>query len=96
MAITATSLKLPAELKNRLAEIAQRSGQTAHAYMISALQERVQQDERAQRFLRDANAADKAMLRSGNGFAAADVHAYVAQLVAGRKSKRPAARNWRK
>ncbi len=96
MALAATSLKLPAELKNRLAEIAQRSGQTPHAYMLSALEERVQQDERAQQFLRDATAADKAMLRSGKGYPAKDVHAYAAHLVAGTRPKRPRARDCRK
>ena len=41
MGTTATSLKLPAELKERLQEIAERSGQSPHAYMLAALQERV-------------------------------------------------------
>ncbi len=96
MTTVATSLKLPAALKDRLVEIAERSGQTPHAYMLLALEDRVQQDERAREFRRDAIAADKAMARSGKGYPAKEVHAYIADLVAGKKARRPPARAWRK
>jgi predicted transcriptional regulator len=95
MGTTATSLKLPADLKERLQEIAERSGQSPHAYMLVALQERVQQDEQAQRFLAEARAADRAMRRSGTGYAAAEVHDYIERRLAGKGAKRPGAKRWR-
>jgi predicted transcriptional regulator len=91
-----TSLKLPASLKERLHEVADRKGQTPHTYMINALEDRVTQDELAQRFRQEARAADKAMQRSGKGYAADEVHAYIEAHLAGKKAKRPRARLWRK
>lgn len=96
MPTVATSLKLPPALKERLHEVADRAGQTPHTYMITALEERVTQDELAQQFRRDARAADKAMQRSGKGYTASDVHAYIEARLAGKKVKRPLARPWRR
>ena len=95
MATTATSLKLPADLKERLQEIAERSGQSTHAYMLAALQERVRQDELAQRFVADARAADRAMQRTGVGYPSAEVHDYIERRLGGKAAKRPAVRRWR-
>ena len=95
MGTTATSLKLPADLKERLHEIAERAGQSPHAYMVAALQEKVAQDELAQRFLSDARAADHALRRDGKGYPAADVHDYIERRLVGATAKRPAAKRWR-
>lgn len=47
-------------------------------------------------FLEDGALADQAMRRSGVGYAASDVHAYVTALAAGHASNRPKAVRWRK
>ena len=95
MTTTATSLKLPPDIKKRLQEIAERSGQSTHAYMLAALRERVMQDELAQRFLADARAADRALQRTGTGYAAAEVHDYIERRLAGKAAKRPTVKRWR-
>lgn len=95
MGTIATSLKLPLELKERLHEVAERCGQSPHAYMVAALLEKVGQDELAQRFLAEARAADRALQRAGNGYPAADVHDYIERKLAGSVAKRPGAKRWR-
>jgi predicted transcriptional regulator len=96
VATTATSLKLPAELKERLADVAERSGQSPHAYMVKALEDRIAQDELAEQFLADAIVADRQMRRSGKGYAANALHRYIAARLAAKNPKRPRARRWRK
>ena len=95
MATVATSVKLPSELKARIDELARRSGKSPHAYVLTALEEHVARSELADRFLQDAIAADEEMQRSGTGYEAAQVHAYVAAKVRGKKATRPRARRWR-
>ena len=51
--------------------------------------------ERYQAFLQDGVRADEAMLRSGLGYAADDVHAYLEAKIAGRRARRPRPVRWR-
>lgn len=50
--------------------------------------------ERTQ-FVADALTAEKAMLRSGSGYLAKDVHGYLRAKASGRKTSRPKAKAWR-
>jgi predicted transcriptional regulator len=96
MAQIATSLKLPGQLKERLDLLAKESGASAHAYMLSALQAHAERAELAQQFLQEAIAADNAMQKSGKGYFAQDVHAYLTKRTQGQKATRPRAKAWRK
>lgn len=95
MTTTATSLKIPSTLKNRLDKLAKRSGSSIHAFMLTALEEYAERAELADQFLLDAIAADDAMTRSGTGYVAADVHKYVTGKVQGKKLSRPTRQAWR-
>lgn len=96
MAISATSLKLPAELKSELEKLARRSGQSTHAVMVRALSEHVEAARRYRGFLDDAQRANLAMLESGEGYDAGDVHGYILAKARGEKTKRPKPVKWRK
>ena len=96
MAITATSLKLPASLKAELDKLARSAGVTTHALMVRALNEHVAAANRYRSFLDDAARADAAMRESGVGYAASDVRAYVLAKARGQKAKRPRPVKWRK
>lgn len=50
--------------------------------------------ERTQ-FVADALVAEKAMLRSGKGYLAKDVHGYLKAKASGRRAGRPKAKAWR-
>jgi predicted transcriptional regulator len=94
--VSATSLKLPRSLKSRIEKLARLSGESAHALMVRALADHVAAAERRQAFLEDALRADERMLKSGTGYAMADVHAYLGARVRGRAARRPRAVRWRR
>jgi predicted transcriptional regulator len=91
----ATSLKIPSDLKSRIDKLAAKSGKSTHAFVLSALEEYVSRSEVSDRFLDDAVAADEAMQRSGRGYDAKDVHAYVTAKSRGKPARRPRAKRWR-
>ncbi len=88
MAVT-TTLKLPEQLKARIAPLAEATGKSPHAWMIEALEERVVQSEAYAEFMAEALEADREMTETGEGYAAEDVHAYLRAIIAGEEAKRP-------
>jgi predicted transcriptional regulator len=84
-----TSLKLPDDLKQRVARVVADSDQSAHAFMIQAIERQTAFAEARKRFVADALAAEKAMVRSGKGYAAGDVHRYARDKAAGKRPERP-------
>ena len=93
--MTTTSLKLPAELKQRAAAIAQRAGITPHAFMVGAIEQAASAAEQRTAFVESALAARDEMRRTGKGYDAEEVHAYVKARIAGTKPAKPKARSWR-
>jgi len=96
MPATATSLKIPQQLKTRIDQLSRRSGESAHALMLRALEGHVEAAERYQAFMEEGIRADEAMQRSGLGYAAGDVHAYLEAKIRGRAARRPKPVRWRK
>jgi len=96
MTTSATSLKVPRSLKARIDQLAKRSGESAHAFMLRALEGHVEAVQRYQTFIEEGVRADEAMQRSGLGYAAGDVHAYLEAKVQGRPARRPKQVRWRK
>jgi predicted transcriptional regulator len=95
MAANATSLKLPAQLKQRIDRLARKADETPHALMVRALEVQVEAMERHEAFVRDAVRADRAMESSGRGYESEGVHRYLRARVRGRKTKRPKPVAWR-
>jgi predicted transcriptional regulator len=91
-----TTIKLPDELKERIGHLVEGSGQTMHAFLLEAIELRTAQAERRQRFVQAAVEAREEMSRTGKGFPADKVHAYVRARAAGKKIARPRARAWRR
>jgi predicted transcriptional regulator len=96
MTIVATSLKVPRALKARIDRLAKRTGVSAHALMLRALEEQLDAAERYQVFLDDAARADDAMQASGQGYPAEAVHAYLAAKVQRQRTQRPKPVRWRR
>lgn len=95
MTVAATSIKISSRLKAKIERLARTAGESSHAFMLRALEGQVEAAERYQGFLRDGIRADEAMLRSGLGYAADDVHAYLEAKIAGRRTRRPRPVRWR-
>ncbi len=93
--MSTTSLKLPQDLKKRAAAAAQARGITSHAFMVSAIEQAAVAAEKRAGFVADAVAARDAMLKTGKGYSADEVHAYLRNRAGGKQSKRPKAKSWR-
>ncbi|MGH8454254.1 MAG: hypothetical protein ACRESW_06860 [Nevskiales bacterium] len=93
--MSTTSLKLPDELKDRAAAAAKTRGISTHAFMVEAVRQATTSSEQRARFLADAQAARRAMRKSGKGYAADEVHAYLRAKVRARRAPRPKAKSWR-
>ena len=90
-----TSLKLPEELKERAVSAAEKLGVTPHAFMVDAIANATDRAERKAQFVAEALAADEAMTRTGHGYDADEVFAYLRKRAAGKKAARPKAKSWR-
>lgn len=91
---TSTTLKLPAQLKTRIARLAKQSGTTPHAFMVDALERQASREEAVAAFVAEAIAVDREIDEGGEVYAAEDVHAWMERLARGEKPPRP--KPWRK
>lgn len=91
---SSTTLKLPRELKARIARLAKTTGRTPHALMVEALERQTLREERMEEFVNEAIAADRGIDAGDEVYAAADVHAWLARLASGKRVARP--KPWRR
>lgn len=87
--MTTTSVKLPPELKARVAAVARKTGRSPHSVIVEAVERHTAYEERMQAFVQDALKADAEIEATGRADAAADVHRRLDQLAKGRKARRP-------
>lgn len=85
-----TTLKLPADLKARIAPLAESEGKTPHAWMVDALRAQVALADLRQAFVDDARRSAAEVDAGGALFAMEDVAAYLRGRIAGGQPKRPA------
>ncbi len=94
--MTTTTLKLPPELKRRIASLVRRTDKSAHAFMVEAISVETRRAELRRKFVADALAARREMDRTGLGYDFEDVKEYFEAKISGRPAKRPRLRRWRK
>lgn len=91
-----TTLKVPPELKQRIAAVVSRTGDSAHGFMLRAIEHETQLAEQRQSFVADALEARADFQRTGTGYDASDVHAHMRARVAGKRTAPPKAKRWRR
>jgi predicted transcriptional regulator len=89
-----TTIKLPRELKARIARVARKSGRTPHAFMVEALERQTAREERVAEFVAEAVESGREIDDGGEVYAADDVHAWMARLARGERGPRP--KPWRR
>jgi predicted DNA-binding protein len=89
-----TSLKLPLRLRSRISALAKLSGRSAHSLMLEAIERHATHEERMRTFVKEAAAADRAIERGGDVYAASDVHAWLDRLASRANEPRP--KPWRR
>lgn len=92
--MSTTSLKLSDELKQRAVTAAEQRGVSPHAFMVQAIEQAAAAAERRAVFVSEAQTAREEMLRTGKGYAAREVHAYLKVRIAGKKPAKPKATSW--
>lgn len=90
-----TTLKLPPELKERVASVVKGTDKSPHAFMIEAIEEQTRRAELRKGFVADALAAREDALQTGKAYTLEDVKRYYAARVAGKPARRPRLKRWR-
>jgi len=93
--MSTTSLKLPDDIKRLATAAAKEEGVTPHAFMVEAIRSAAVAAKLRAEFVADATAARTEAIKSGKGFPAAEVHAYLRARVRGLKAPKPKAKSWR-
>ncbi len=92
--MTATSLKLPDDLKKRIDVLVAQRDQTAHAFMVEAIRRETERAELRRKFIDGAKAAHADVLRSGVAYQAGEVFDYLEAKIQNKKTKKPRAKKW--
>ena len=91
-----TTLKLPPDLKDRVAEVVDGTGKSPHAFMVEAIEQQTRLAEQRKQFVAEALAARDEFQRTGKAYAFEDVRKYFTARAAGKPARRPRLKRWRK
>jgi len=87
-----TTIRLPEDLKGRIAQAAARNDTSPHAFMLDALAESVAADERRQAFVDTAERRYGNIIATGMTIPWSEMRSYLEDRVADRPTTRPRAR----
>lgn len=88
--MSTTSLKLPETLKEDIQSFAAEDNISAHAFMVSTLENEVRRRRLRAEFLADADAAAADIDAGGPVYALDDARTYIMAKIEGKKPARPA------
>jgi uncharacterized protein (DUF1778 family) len=91
-----TTIRIEDELKERITAAAQLSGKTAHAFILDAIAQTVEQVEVDAEFDRLADGRWARVLATGKTVPWDDARLYLEARARGDKSRKPAARNFKR
>jgi predicted transcriptional regulator len=87
-----TTIRLPEELKERVARAAKRVGTTSHAFILDAVTEKVGDEERRNEFYDTAEGRYAEIVSSGKTIPWDEMKVYLEDRVANKKARKPRAR----
>lgn len=90
--MSTTTIRLDEELKSRIAEAAQRTGKTPHAFIVEAISQTVEHVEVEEAFDRLAEERWASLLANGKSVAWSDARTWLEARARGERPRRPAAR----
>lgn len=93
--MTTTTIRLEDHLKARVAAAAEREGKTAHAFILDAIAQTVEQAELDEAFQRVAEGRWKKVLDTGKTVAWDEAKAYLKARALGESARKPTARKLR-
>ena len=86
---SSTTLKLPAELKDRVAEAAEAAGRSPHAFMVEAIEAQTRLAERRREFVASALEAEREVAKFGLVYDGDEVLSYLQAKLSGQPVRRP-------
>ena len=87
--MTTTTIRLPEDLKTRVAQGAERAGTTAHGFILAAIVEKAEREEQRGDFNDTAQRRYAAIVASGKTIAWHELRRYLEDRVAGKNGVRP-------
>lgn len=90
--MSTTTIRLPDDLKARVADAAERAGTTAHNFILQAIAEKTEMEERRADFHEEADRRYADIVASGKTIPWETMRAYLEARAAGKKPARPRAR----
>ena len=90
--MSTTTIRLPDALKARVARAAERAGTTAHSFILEAIAEKADLDERRADFHDEAEPRYAGIIDSGKTIPWEEMRRYLEDRADGQNPKRPSAR----
>jgi predicted transcriptional regulator len=90
--MSTTTIRLPEDLKARVAAAAERSGTTSHSFILDAIAEKADQEERRGDFNDIAEKRYARIIASGKSIPWSEMRSYLEKRLAGKEVTRPVAR----
>jgi predicted transcriptional regulator len=90
--MSTTTIRLPEDLKARVAAAAKRAGTTTHGFILEAIAEKTKQDELRADFDAVAEVRFARIVASGKTIPWQEMRGYLEERLTGKEVKRPAAR----
>lgn len=90
--MSTTTIRLPDELKSRVARAAKRAGTTSHNFILEAIAEKADSAEQRAEFHAEAERRYAEFLETGKSIPWEEARSYLKARLAGKPVKRPVAR----
>ena len=87
--MSTTTIRLPQDLKKRIARAAERAGTTAHSFILDAIAEKTEQEELRGEFTETAERRYAEIVASGKTVPWNEMRRYLERRVTGKKITRP-------
>jgi len=92
MYMSTTTIRLPPDLKARVAAAAKQAGTTAHGFILDAIAEKTRQAELRTDFIAEAEARYEQITATGKTIAWEEMRKYLEARRTGKQARRPTAR----
>ncbi len=92
---TTTTIRLPEELKARIASAAERAGKTTHSFILEAITEKAEIEEQRAGFDAEADARFTKIVAAGKTIPWSEMRQYLEARLAGQQPPRPVAKKKR-
>jgi predicted DNA-binding protein len=90
--MSTTTIRLPENLKARIAAAAKRSGTTTHGFILDAIAEKAEQEDLRTAFDADAEDRYARIVATGKTISWQEMRGYLEERLAGKEVKHPVAR----